>query len=190
MKHIILLTTILMLSSCAQFQTDWNFNQGINFSEYKTYSWVSSESEKKEHKFNPFIHPKVVSYIEDVLESKGLKKSKDNNSDVHVNYMINLSDKIIRNQYYDYYSFGGNTSHRNRSSSAYGYYGNNGPYYSKQMSYEKASFVIDLLDKSTRGIAWRGHASKTIDRSKNYKEQFEIIKSAVDKLFKNYPPEK
>lgn len=188
MKNISLIISILILSSCAQIQTDWNFNQGIDFSKYKTYSWIDSDSKDSGNKFNSFIHPDVVRYIEDILETKGLKKSSDNDSDVHVNYMINLTQEVIQNQYYNYYSVGGSTTHMRRSHAPYGYYGSNGPYYSKRMEYEKASFVIDLLDKNTRGIAWRGNASKTIDRSKNNKKQLEAIKVAIDKLFKNYPP--
>jgi hypothetical protein len=190
MKILLLLTVILTLTSCAQFQTDWNFNQGIDFSKYETYSWVDDDSKNTGNKFNDLIHLKVVSYIEDVLESKGLKKSKNGDSDVHVNYMINIDHKTIDNRYNNYYSVGGSRSHLNRSYAPYGYYGTSGPFHEKRMNYEKASFVIDILDKNTRGIAWRGHASKTIDHGKNSKEQLKSIKSAVEKLFKNYPPKR
>lgn len=190
MKYLLTILCILILSSCSHVTKKWNFNQSIDFSKYQTYSWIKNESEKKENKFNDFLHPEVVRHIEKTLESKGLKKTSFDKADVHINYMINVSDKVIQNQYYDYYTIGGRSSHMRRSYAPYGYYGYGGPYYSNRMEYEEASLVIDILDKHTRGIAWRGNASKTIDRSKNLKKQLEVIKNAIDKLFKNYPPKK
>jgi hypothetical protein len=188
MKHILIFTTILFLTSCSSLQTDWNFNRGIDFSKYETYSWVDSDSKESGNKFNDLTHQEVVKYIEETLESKGLKKSKNSDSDVHVNYMINVSHKTIDTRYSNYYSSGGVTAYSRRGYAPYGYYGSSGPFHTKRMNYQEASFVIDLLDKHTRGIAWRGHASKTVDQKKNLKEQLESIKSAVDKLFRNYPP--
>lgn len=190
MEKIIIVLGVLFLTSCSQLQTNWNFNQGIDFSKYETYSWVEGDSANKKNKFSDFIHPEVVRYIEQTLESKGLKKSKDSNSDIHVNYMINVNQKTIDTMYSNYYGMGGSSAHMRRSYAPYGYYGSAGPFHTKRMNYEEASFVIDLLDKDTRGIAWRGNASKTIDRRKNAKEQLASIKGAVDKLFKNYPPKR
>ena len=190
MSYLLTILSVLLLSSCASVKTDFNFNQSIDFSQYKTYSWIKPGSKSKENKFNDLMHSEVIRSIETALESKGLKKTNYNKADIHINYMINVSNKVMQSQYYDYYTIGGATARMGRGYGPYGYYGSGGPYYSTRMEYEQASFVIDMLDKNTRGIAWRGHASKTIDRGNNMKKQLEIIKSTIEKLFKKYPPKK
>jgi hypothetical protein len=49
---------------------------------------------------------------------------------------------------------------------------------------------LDMYDAANKDLVWRGTASKTIDPKAKPEKQQKNIAKAVEKLLKNYPPQK
>ena len=51
------------------------------------------------------------------------------------------------------------------------------------------TIVVDLYDPVQKQLIWRGDATKTIDLKKDPDKNYKNLQKAMEKLFKNYPPE-
>jgi hypothetical protein len=52
------------------------------------------------------------------------------------------------------------------------------------------TLVIDMADAKNKKVIWRGMGVKEINTTAKPEKRDKSIKSAVDKIFKNYPPKK
>jgi hypothetical protein len=63
-------------------KVDLDYDQEVDFSTFKTYSWKDPAEAAKD----PQMHTRIIWYVERELEKKGLKKVPDGQGDILVRY--------------------------------------------------------------------------------------------------------
>ena len=177
MKKIVLLIAFAtILSSCNSIRVSSDYNEEINFTEFKTYAFSKSGIDKVE--INDIDKKRILRAIDVELYNKGYRKSS-----IEPDFLINLFTKT--NKKIDYYP----------SNNYYGYavpYGGMGHYasswYLNSFSYNEGVLFIDIIDRNKNELVWQGIGKGYIynDKPDNKNEK---IKAMVNKILLQFPPE-
>jgi Domain of unknown function (DUF4136) len=136
-----------------------------DFSRYKAYAWMESKFRAKQAVY----HQMIIAAIEGQLAAKGLRKA-EGEPDLRVVYNAGVFD-LADAKGYSYYSVPyrwGATTVSNVSIAREG------------------ALTVDLVDAARNELVWRGLAHDTLSEKQGKNEQ--IIRKAIEKLFKKYPP--
>jgi hypothetical protein len=177
MKKIVLLIAFAtILTSCNSIRVSSDYNEEINFTEFKTYAFSKSGIDKVE--INDIDKKRILRAIDVELYNKGYRKSS-----IEPDFLINFFTKT--NKKIDYYP----------SNNYYGYavpYGGMGHYasswYLNSFSYNEGVLFIDIIDRNKNELVWQGIGKGYIynDKPDNKNEK---IKDMVNKILLQFPPE-
>ena len=177
MKRIVLLIAFAtILTSCNSIRVSSDYNEEINFTEFKTYAFSKSGIDKVE--INDIDKKRILRAIDVELYNKGYRKSS-----IEPDFLINFFTKT--NKKIDYYP----------SNNYYGYavpYGGMGHYasswYLNSFSYNEGVLFIDIIDRNKNELVWQGIGKGYIynDKPDNKNEK---IKAMVNKILLQFPPE-
>jgi Domain of unknown function (DUF4136) len=171
---IIAIAAALLLTSTAAFaqKTNVDWDRKADFSTYKTYAWQAST-----HPAPGLWDQRVIDSIDKQLAAKGLQKVTSN-PDVWVVYSNSLTDQkqIVGTGY--------------GMGPGWGWGWGWGPQIStvQYNTYitQQGTLVVELADAKDHELLWRGSATGTL--SDNSDKNIKTLNSALQKLFKNYPP--
>ena len=180
MKKLCVLSMMLLLfvaASAVAQDVRYNFEQGTDFSKYKTYKWVTIKGAEPT---DSIMSGQIKAAIDVALAKKGLVKTEEGKADLLVAYQ----GAVKQEKEFNSYTTGGVGFGRA------GWYGAGG------MTTTSGStstiligqLAVDMYDAATEKIVWRGLASKTIDQKAKPDKQQKNLAKAMEKLFKNYPP--
>ena len=177
MKKIVLLIAFAtILTACNSIRVSSDYNEEINFTEFKTYAFSKSGIDKVE--INDIDKKRILRAIDVELYNKGYRKSS-----IEPDFLINFFTKT--NKKIDYYP----------SNNYYGYavpYGGMGHYasswYLNSFSYNEGVLFIDIIDRNKNELVWQGIGKGYIynDKPDNKNEK---IKAMVNKILLQFPPE-
>ena len=177
MKKIVLLIAFAtILTSCNSIRVSSDYNEEINFTEFKTYAFSKSGIDKVE--INDIDKKRILRAIDVELYNKGYRKSS-----IEPDFLINFFTKT--NKKIDYYP----------SNNYFGYavpYGGMGHYasswYLNSFSYNEGVLFIDIIDRNKNELVWQGIGKGYIynDKPDNKNEK---IKAMVNKILLQFPPE-
>lgn len=187
MKKLFLLLLIIpfVFSSCSSTKYTSEFDPAVNFTQYKTFnflSWSKHTDELLSDKDKKRVHDAVI--IE--MEKLGFVKT-DAQGDLVINILLIIDEKTGTAMYNDFYTSGIGTGYY------YGPWGYNNPggvsAYTTMHSYDykEGTLIIDLLDTKKKQLAWQGIAKGTI--KSNPKSRDDGIKEIFKKLFEKFPIE-
>lgn len=169
--HFVLFTMAIVFSACSTYNYYAVSNQSLVSQNYRTYAWIPEGQSKSTSIYNNDVATdRIVDAASKELNNRGLKlDNKD--PDLLVRYMA-----VVRNEvkYYNepvYYNPPFRLSprvgyYRGR---AYRYY----PYYdpmpiyvgseARKIRVKEGSIIIDLIDRKTQKVIWRGWAEGEVD---------------------------
>jgi Domain of unknown function (DUF4136) len=157
----------------------YDFDKSADFATYKTYALKDGTKVGQ-----PLIDDRIVAAIDTELAAKGFKKV-DANPDVFVVYHVAFDKQKDISTYSSGYGGG------------YGAYGwgwgggwGGGTSTTQVRDILIGTLVIDMADAKTGQLAWRGMGVKEVDTQAKPDKRDKSISKAVNKIFKNYPPEK
>jgi hypothetical protein len=164
----------LVLSAGCDLSTTMDYDQDVDFSAIKTYSWAG----EKPNDVTDMAHKRLVGAVDDQLQMKGLTLS-ESNPDVFIVYYGEHDEQVVANTNHYGYGYGP------------GWYGGGMGMSSSTTTvstFTVGTLVVDMFSADKKELIWRGTVSGTIndDPQKNLK----LVQKAVEKLFKKYPPEK
>lgn len=171
-------TVCLPVLAMAQAAT-YNYARGVNFSQYRTYEWVSIEGAGAN---DQGLDTDIKQKVDAQLAAKGFTRSRDG-AQLRIAYQVGFR----REREIALYSGGG-----------YGGYGPDWPYgrdygdiYSRSaMSTATSStippghLVLDIYDSSHRDLVWRGNVSGVLSPGNKGNN----LQKAVARLLKYFPP--
>ena len=173
MKKIYLFYFIvsLIISSCSSIHVAADYDRSVNFSSYKSFSFVQEGIKKV--KISDLYKRRILNAIENELISKGLKKS--DNPDLLVNIITKERKEVnIYNQNFGMWGWGwgwGPTFGLNQTNIS---------------DSTNGTLFIDLIDNNKKELVWQGigdgYLSTRMDR-KN-----ERIIEFVESILEKYPP--
>ncbi len=174
MKYVLSFAVLcLFLVSCSSVSTNYDYDNTIDFSKYKTFSFYQKGLDSL--KMNDLDKSRVTNSIIANLEAKGLTMVPK--GDLVVNITASNKERMsVYNRGYDPFGYGG-----------YGRWGyGSGGTYSRQ--YTEGSLIIDLVDRQKNKLVWQSAATGiNVD---DLRRKDEMIPKTVDKMFYNYPPKK
>ncbi len=156
----------LIGTALAGVKTDWD--QSANFSNYKTFAWGKGTPAK-----NPLMDQRIVEGVNKRLADKNfLRVEPNNNPDLIVLYHA---------------ASGQQTQLNTTSTGGWGWYWGGGMSTTTVNTIPVGQLTVDIGDAKTNKLLWMGSASDTLsnDPQKNQKK----LESALDKMFKNFPPQ-
>jgi len=175
MTRMLTVAALVLLPALAQAQkTSYDYDKTADFAKFKTYALKEGTKVG-----DPLIDRRIVAAIETELAAKGFTKS-DAKPDVAVVYHVAF-DKQKDITAYNTGGYGG-----------YGYRwgGGWGTTDVRVNEILVGTLVIDMADTSKQEMVWRGMGVKEVNTQANPEKRDKSITSAVQKIFKNYPPKK
>src|SRR5262249_22187149 len=137
---------IAILSATASLAGDvtTDYDRKADFGRYKTYSWGSVQSE------DPLWADRIRSSVNAALAAKGLTEV-ESGGDIALMALEMSKDHRTLNTYYD--NFGGGWGWRWGG-------GDFGSSTTTEQTYKVGSLVVDLFDRGTKMVVWRGSSSE------------------------------
>lgn len=176
MKRISLIVLVLLAfgaTSVIAQDVTYNFDQGTDFSQFKTYKWVSI---KNAQQVDEITARQITAAIDAELAKKGLAKTDADTADLFVAYQTAI----------------GSQKQWNALNTGWGY----GPRWGGGMGTTTATsqtihvgqLNLDMYDSANKRLVWRGAVSKTLDPKASPEKRQKNLEKAMQKLLKNYPP--
>ncbi len=163
----------LSLWGCNSMKIYSDYDRDISISNYKTYGWPSlglTESRNNPLYYNELNDKRIRREVEWRLKKLGYEYA-ETNSDLVIHYHIIIENRTVVNPDPLGYRYG--PYWLNRNVNVY--------------EYREGTLIIDLMDRKTNNLVWRGWAVNFIDEAKPEKME-EQIKKAVQMIFENFPP--
>jgi hypothetical protein len=181
MKLVRISTMILigaLIAGCSSgLELNNDYDQQLDFSQFKTFQWVDTAKSTGTQGNNSLIAGRVKSAVVNDLTAKGLVES-DSDPDLLVIYHVGTQDKVDITDYGYGYGYG-------RWGGAYGAGGGISTY-----NYTEGTLIIDIIDASTKQLAWRGTAKGVLEENPSPEQITKNINTAVAAILSQYPPKK
>ncbi len=189
MKNCILILLLLfMCTACSTVSVDTDFNPGYDFTQLKTYSWVTNGTAPSSDTRinNDLIIDRVRSAVESNLAARGFVKVSGQATDFQVSWHGAIEKKLQVDTIDHFYSpYGYGSLYRDPF-----LVGGSTMRTSTAREYEVGSIIIDILDPIKHKLIWRGSGSKMLSRESNSEETTKRIDEAVTAILKDFPPVK
>ena len=170
-RLLIALALCSLVSSVAfAQQVTYNFMPGTDFSKYHTYKWVGLPSNVHP---NQIVDQEIKQAINNALASKGFILAAGDQADLYVGYQCSVDQE----RQWNAWGTGGGLR-----------WGGMGSATSSTIT--NGTLAVDFYDPPTQQLIWRGQATKTQNPSGNQKKDMGRMNNAVQKLLKNFPPQK
>ena len=138
----------IAVAGCAVMTVSSHIERNVNFADYVTYDWGPPDNlpvGDPRLDNNPFFNDYVQGAIEKKLAAKGYERAVTGEPDLLVHYHASVNQKV------DVYE----------ADNRYGYcYGN---CEARVVDYEEGTLVVDVVDRMTSKVVWRGWAQDTMD---------------------------
>lgn len=168
------LTLLVILGACSTVRVDADYDNNVDFSQYKTYAFQKSGIDKAE--ISDLDKKRILRAIDAEMTKKGYTKSET--PDLLVNIFTKERERVDVNQYSAGWGYG------------WGWGWN--PYMWGGRNYVTTStegtLYIDLIDAKKKELIWQGKGSGYLEQSREKKE--ERINEFVAKILVQFPPEK
>ena len=174
MKRTIMILAVLLFAAAAAYgqKVDVKVDSKVDFSKYKTYSWVKGMPAK-----NPIINQMITDAVDQQLTARGLTKT-DSGGDLQIMFAAAVGMDL---------QMTGLTW--SNVSNPQGAIAKLGP----PMNVPQGTLVVDVTDAKTERYLIRGIARQTLPRSpsadaaKDAQSVEKYVKNAVKKIFSKYP---
>ncbi|QDF67836.1 DUF4136 domain-containing protein [Shewanella sp. SNU WT4] len=189
MKKLFLAVMVLALSACSSVKTSWDYNPDVNFSQFKTYAWVTSPGDDSQYHLDGLMDERVRTAINNELAAKGLTSTPQANAQLLVNYLTKVDTKVDVDTFTNYYGY----------NPYYSYYGPNwgwgnpwGPGTASTQTqvreYDVGTLIVDIIDQASGKLIWRGSLSNIIRDKDTPEQRTQFINEAVAQILANFPP--
>ena len=147
-RFMSVLTLSALTAGCAAMTVSSHIERNISFTDYATYDWGPRDAlpvGDPRLDNNAFYRDYVEGAIERMLAARGYERTSGVDADVLVHYHASVNDRIDVNA----------------ADMSHGYCYQNCE--ARVIEYQEGTLVIDLVDRRTNKVVWRGWARDTMD---------------------------
>jgi len=183
MKRILLSSVLglfLVASNALAQDVRYNFDKSANFSNFRTYKWVTF---KDAATVNDLVNKQIMDAVDAELATKGLTKVTEDSANLYIGYQAGVGQEKQFTSFSSDWGYGGGWYG--------GWYGPGGGMSTTTGSTSTiyiGQLALDMYDSANHTLVWRGVASKTINPKAKPDKQDKNLRKAVAKMLKNYPP--
>ena len=151
-----------------------NYLPGTDFSKYRTYKWVTIGPSGVP---DQILDTQIKQSIDSQLAAKGLTKVDNDKADLLVRYQVAVSKEKEWNAtgMGDVFRWPGMSTAMGSATAT-------------STTIDVGTLVLDMFDPTVKRLVWTGHATKTINPSKDPQKNQRNIDKAMQKLLKGFPP--
>lgn len=173
-NKILAATLLFLLAGCSrEISVYADYDPDYDLWEYTTFDWAPNtnpEAGKNPLYHNELNNKRIKSVALEQLNMRGYKLKTEKPDLILYHYIVIEEKAAIVTEPYGYYY---------------------GPYWRQMKTdvypYRKGTLILDLMDAKTHNLIWRGWAVSLIDENYDSREIERLIKSAVVRIFKNFP---
>ena len=180
MKFIkpLLLTLVILFSSCSAVKVAVDYDRKVDFKKYKTFAFYKTGIDKAE--ISDLDKKRILRAIESELSLLGLVKSE--NPDMLVSIFTKSREKVNVNQNNNFgygFGWGWNPWMWNGMN-------NNSMNISQ---YTEGTLFIDFIDKQKKELVWQGVGTGAL-KIQNLEKKEARVKEFVKEIVSKFPPQK
>jgi hypothetical protein len=176
MKQIVLgIVAFGLMVGCSSISVNSDYSVDADFSTFKTFQYQSSANNVEASA--PLAHQRIVAAIREGMSSSGLTEV-DADPDVFVTYYGATENQL---RFVTTYT-GVSNWHRPGWGSSMGMMSAT----TQSTTVTEGTIVIDIWDASSNTLVWRGIATSPLSR--NPDRNTSKINSAIERIFRNFPP--
>ncbi len=173
MARIALFLAAILLTGCSpQFRVYSDMDPDYDLWTYKSFDWgkqVDIEAGRNPLQYNELNDKRIRTAVQEQLQARGYVSVKDE-SELIIHYHIIVDNKSVVTP--DPYGY--------RYSSYWMRSGVN------VYHYREGTLILDLMERSTKNLIWRGWAVANIDEI-DPQHVDQVIRQAVEKIFLKFP---
>lgn len=158
------------ISAAQQVKTD--YDRGVDFTRYRTYSWEHVETKDQ------LVVDRIKIAVNVALTARGWVQV-ESGGDVSIVAVQVTSNQETLNTFYN--GFGGGWGWRRFGGGGFA------EATTTIETYKVGTVVIDLFDGKTKKLLWRGSSSDTL--SNNSDKNIKNLDKGVEKMFRQFPPD-
>ena len=167
------------LVGCSSLRVTTDYAEGTEFAQFRTFKYRDSENSVAVS--SPLVHRRIVNAIKQGMTSSGLTEVAED-PDVFVTYYGSADQQThFHTTYSGVDTWSG--SSRNRHRTGFGVTTST----TRPTTVAQGTLVIDVWDASRNEMIWRGVATSTL--SSNPERNTKTIQRAVEKAFRDFPPQ-
>jgi hypothetical protein len=147
MRRLCVGLMLTALAGCAAMSVSSHIEKNVNFAEFVTYEWGPPDGQPvgdPRLDNNEFFRDYVMGAIEKELAGKGFRQVFGGEADLLVHYHASVNQKV------DVYE----------ADRPYGYCYENCD--ARVVEFEQGTLVVDIVDRRTNRLVWRGWAQDTM----------------------------
>jgi len=176
MKYMktLLLTSLIILSSCSSVKVATDYDAKVDFNKYKTFAFYKKGIDQAE--ISDLDKKRILRAIEAELVAKGFSKSE--NPDMLVSIFTKSRERVNVNQSNFGYGFGWGWNPW-----MWGGMNNN----VNVSQYTEGTLFVDFIDKEKKELVWQGLGTGAL-RIQNREKKEIRIKQFVKEIVSRFPP--
>ncbi len=172
----------LAASGCVGFAVNSDFDPHADFSGYRSWYWLPPSPTGDPRIDNDLVAGRIRRAVERSLAARGYAKTSTGEGSFGVGYHGFIQAKVDIQTIDRYYGYGPGWG---RYGAGYG--GVATETYVDQ--YDEGTLIIDIVDRSSQKLVWRGSTSARIRESDTPAERDERTQAAVDAILAEFPPQ-
>jgi hypothetical protein len=173
-RHAAVLGLLLaMLAGCTKFDIKVAHDPAVDPSRFRTWAWLPPALMMPADQWLPdqYYDRRVRAEIEQILGDKRYAEVAADQADLFVNYRLITDDRTGMERPYAY-------------SDGYVWVR---PYRVTDVSYQRGTFIIDVLDAHTKTLIWRGTASAGLIPTASLETHTKRLKEVVSQILGRFP---
>lgn len=170
---------LFALAACSSVEVKADWDPSASFTGLKSWAWQSATPDLtgSSRLDDPLLHARIQSAIEKSLSAKGYAKVTGGQADFQVAYHVAVQEKLDARTIYTGYG-----PYR-------GWYGVGGAQ-TVVDTYDVGTLLIDFISPQSNNVIWRGSGQSRIQELRTPEERQQRIQDAVDRILRQFPPEK
>ncbi len=174
MKNTTLLIFLLIFSSCSSVKVYSDYDQSVDFSQYKTFAYFKPEIDKVD--ISDLDKRRILRALDTEMRMKGLSKSET--PDLLIGFTTKAKEQIYVNSGNNLgwgWGWGWNPW----------FWGGGG--FNSVSTRTEGTLYVNIIDAATKQLVWQGKGKGGINEfMKNRDERITLF---VEEIVQNYPPE-
>ncbi|WP_167495830.1 MULTISPECIES: DUF4136 domain-containing protein [Desulfosediminicola] len=179
---LVLCSIVFLLGGCSTMEVQHSTNSSEKLSSLTSFAWIDSvEDGGRVRTPKPEVDRFVRQAVERELVVKGYSRAEPDSADFLISWFGKLDEKIQHqdiSHFYRSYGYGSALAAALPETVEEG---------SIQKSYKEGTLVIDIVDRESGNLIWRGSATDTIVRKVDEREAGMIINKAVREIMNGFP---
>jgi hypothetical protein len=195
LKLIPVLGVILLLASCSTVRVVSDYDQTVNFNEYRTYAFYKPGIDEAE--ISDLDKKRVLRAIDAEMSAKGFTKSNTNPA-VLVSIFAKAQERVdVYQNNFGFGGFGGFGRFGGFGFSPFGFggfgfggfgFGGFGGFGNNIVTQTEGTLYIDIIDNSKNQLVWQGQGTAPLT-NRSIEKREERIQEIVNEIMQVYPPQ-